>query len=72
MSGTMIIGFLSKISLSLACSNSRTTPLQINSQSIPRLDPIDSKSSYIFSLIAAIKERIKILDLIEDNYQERH
>ena len=23
-----------------------STPLQINSQSIPRLDPIDSKSSY--------------------------
>ena len=35
-------------------SNSRTTPLhstqlQINSQSIPRLDPIDSKSSSVFS-----------------------
>ena len=26
-----------------------TTPLQINSQSIPRLDPIDSKSSYVLN-----------------------
>ena len=31
-------------------SNSRTPPLQINSQSFPRLDPIDSKSSFIRSV----------------------
>ena len=43
-----------------------STPLQINSQSIPRLDPIDSKSSFFYFLIKSLQFLTNGWQLVEN------